>query len=221
MLINDQEIANWQHKFELFWASRPVTDSAHDIHHFRRVWRTAQQIIESESQPINALVVMAGCYLHDVVSLPKNHPDRHRSSYIAAQESEGILRDMSFPEALIQPVCHTVLAHSYSANIVCETIEAEVVQDADRMESLGAIGLARVFYTAGKLDSAMFNDDDPWAEERDLDDRAFAIDHFPLKLLTIAETMKTESGKCIAQSATQYLKDYLSRLGEELNGEYR
>ncbi|MEJ1741482.1 HD domain-containing protein, partial [Escherichia coli] len=83
------------------------------------------------------------CYFHDIVSLAKNHPQRQRSSILAAEETRRLLREefVQFPAEKIEAVCHAIAAHSFSAQIAPLTTEAKIVQDADRLEALGAIGL--------------------------------------------------------------------------------
>lgn len=145
-------------------------------------------------------------------------PQRATASTLAAEETERCLKHLEFPDTLIPAVCHAVKTHSYSAGIPPETIEAKVVQDADRMEALGAIGLARCFYTGGKLKQKLFDPEDPMAESRELNDRLYSLDHFELKLLNIADTMQTESGRKMAQRSTQFLRDFRDQLGRELRG---
>ena len=195
-------------------------DASHDISHVQRVWKTAQQIMAQESAPVNSLVVLAACYLHDVVVLPKDHPQRATASSLAAAKAGTVLAEMGFPGELIDNVCHSVASHSYSAGIVPQTIEARVVQDADRMEALGAIGLARVFYTAGVLRQKMFDPQDPEARHRELDDRRFALDHFELKLLRLADTMQTDAGRAMARRNSDYLRAFAAKLVRELDGDY-
>ena len=170
----------WESRFVDFLQDCEGDDASHDIHHFQRVWCTARQLMDDGGLDADRLVVLAACYFHDIVVLPKNHPERSKASTLAAEETERCLSAMGFPESLIPAVAHAVKAHSYSAKITPETIEAKVVQDADRMEALGAIGLARVFYTAGKLGQKLFDAEDPLAEHRELDDRRFSLDHFDL-----------------------------------------
>ncbi|MGB1271064.1 MAG: HD domain-containing protein, partial [Endozoicomonas sp.] len=166
-------------------------DASHDFHHFQRVWRIARQILDQESPEANRLVVLTACYFHDIVVLPKDHPRRCKASTLAAEKTRSCLQEMDFPEPLVDDVCHAVQCHSYSAGIPPQTLEAKIVQDADRMEALGAIGLARVFYTGGLLRQKLFDPEDPMGEDRDLDDRHFSLDHFQLKLLKLAGTMQT------------------------------
>ena len=86
----------------------------------------------------------------------------------------------------------------------------------DEVESLGAIGLARVFYTSGRMQRAMFDPIDPLAQHRPLDDLSFALDHFFVKLYRVAETMQTEAGRAMAQARRQLLERYVHDLLEEL-----
>ncbi|WP_312081399.1 phosphohydrolase, partial [Pantoea septica] len=176
----------WQTRFESWFQINWVhDDKAHDIAHLRRVWMSAQRIMAgSDASP---LVVLTACYFHDVVNLPKNHPERHLASTYAAEETARILTQdfPDFPDALIPAVAHAVKAHSFSAAIAPETLEAKIVQDADRLESLGAIGLARVFYTAGALNRPLFDNEDPLGKMRELNDVNWTLDHFQKKLLRL------------------------------------
>ncbi|TDB47360.1 phosphohydrolase [Photorhabdus luminescens] len=194
-------------------------DNAHDIGHLIRVANNAKRIMEKEGG--DPLVIIASSYLHDIVSLPKNHPEKKQSSKLAAQEATKILSTEfpAFPTELYSSVEHAILTHSYSANLPPETIEAKILQDADRLDALGAIGLARVFYIAGMLGQSLFHHDDPFALNRPLDDKSYTIDHFQTKLFKLPEKMNTTEGKKLAQSNAQYLVDFLSKLSSEIKGD--
>ncbi|MRS16271.1 phosphohydrolase [Enterobacteriaceae bacterium RIT691] len=211
----------WQQRFENWLAAHhDDDDAAHDISHFRRVWATAQQL--SIDEEVNQQVLLCACYFHDIVSLPKNHPERSRSSTLAAQKALSILQQdfPDFPPALYSAVAHAIEAHSHSANITPLTLEARIVQDADRLESLGAIGLARVFAVAGRLNVALFEADDPFADNRALNDQRYALDHFQNKLLGLPKTMQTEKGKALAVHNARYLVQFMAKMGAELKGDY-
>ncbi|MBO9483027.1 MULTISPECIES: phosphohydrolase [Gammaproteobacteria] len=215
-------LSSWEQKIIVWLQSmhHDHDDHSHDFSHFQRVWKTAQQIMDLEQVSVNPLVVLAACYFHDIVVLPKDHPERSRASSLAAIKTRTCLEDMGFPAELIDNVCHSVASHSYSAGIAPETIEAKVVQDADRMEALGAIGLARVFYTSGLLRRKMFDPEDPLAEHRALDDREYALDHFQVKLLKLSDTMQTSAGRRMAERNSEYLREYMGKLLKELEGDY-
>ena len=214
------EPIQWQQRFESWLDEHHASeDSAHDISHFRRVWMTARKImIHHQAHP---LVVLTACYFHDIVSLPKNHPERSQSSRLAARKTRDILhRDFpDFPPDRFAAVEHAIEAHSFSAGIAPQSIEAKIVQDADRLEALGAIGLARVFAVSGALGVALFDAEDPFADARSLDDRAFALDHFQTKLLRLPDTMQTDVGRELAQHNADFLVHFMAKLSAELQGD--
>ncbi len=107
---------------------------------------------------------------------------------------------------------------AYSAGLTLETPEACILQDADRMEALGAIGLSRVFYTAGQMNSALFDPEDPLAQHRPADDRLYALDHFRLKLLQLPGMMRTATGRQIAEAGAAYLQAFLDQIRNEISG---
>lgn len=214
------DLTAWQQDVEFWFETHDYSgDASHDIAHFRRVWRTARQI--AEGQPVDLLVILLASYFHDLVSLPKNHPDRARSSQLAAQQTLAILRRdfPHFPPERYDAVAHAITAHSFSAGIAPQTAEARIVQDADRLEALGAIGLARVFAVSGSMNTALFDADDPFADRRALDDKAYALDHFQTKLLRLPVTMQTEKGREMAQKNADFLVHFMAKLSAELAGD--
>lgn len=183
------------------------TDGAHDLNHLHRVWQTAQTLLGDHAEA-DALVVMAACYLHDLVNLPKNHPDRSRASTLAAELAVAKLREAGFSAEKLAAVAHAIEAHSFSAGIAPTTIEAKIVQDADRLDALGAVGLARLFYTAGRLGSALAHAGDPLGAGRELDDKAYALDHIEVKLATLPATMQTAAGRRLGEERLQWLRQF-------------
>ena len=191
-------------------------DASHDIHHARRVKFNALAIAEAEACDSHTILI-ASAYLHDLINLPKNAPNRSQASRLSAEAAMPILLQLGYDEATIESIQHCIEAHSFSANIEPQTLEAKIVQDADRLESLGSLGIARTFYIAGKMDSGLFDGGDPFATQRELDDKAFAVDHFKIKLLGLAQTMKTDAGKQIAQQRIDIMQQFLSSLATELH----
>ena len=111
---------------------------------------------------------------------------------------------------------HAIEAHSFSANIPPLTLEAKIVQDADRLDSLGMLGVARTFYIAGRMGSGLYHPGDPGAEHRPLDDRRYAIDHFPAKLLKLSDGFQTETGAKLAKERHERLSLFLSLFRDEI-----
>ncbi|CAA0208214.1 phosphohydrolase [Klebsiella oxytoca] len=214
------DLYQWQQRFEA-WLSEHHSqgDAAHDISHFRRVWATAQRL--AEESDADRLVILTACYFHDIVSLAKNHPERSRSSAMAAEQTLTILQSdfPAFPPERYAAVLHAIEAHSFSAGMAPRSEEAKIVQDADRLEALGAIGLARVFAVSGALNNILFDADDPFADRRELDDKKYALDHFQCKLLRLPETMQTEKGRAMALHNARFLVQYMAKLSAELRGD--
>lgn len=214
------DLYQWQQRFEA-WLSEHHSqgDAAHDISHFRRVWATAQRL--AEESDADRLVILTACYFHDIVSLAKNHPERSRSSAMAAKQTLTILQSdfPDFPPERYAAVLHAIEAHSFSAGMAPRSEEAKIVQDADRLEALGAIGLARVFAVSGALNNILFDADDPFADRRELDDKKYALDHFQCKLLRLPETMQTEKGRAMALHNARFLVQYMAKLSAELRGD--
>lgn len=182
-------------------------DGAHDLAHLHRVWQTATKLLADYPQA-DAMVVQAACYLHDIVNLPKNHRERHQASCLAAKRACAKLVQAGFPQDRLESVGHAIEAHSFSARIEPVTIEAKIVQDADRLDALGAVGLARMFYTAGRMGSALAHPDDPLALQRPLDDRAFALDHVENKLASLPGTMQTAAGRKLSETRLAWLRSF-------------
>ena len=190
-------------------------DGSHDIGHFRRVWRHCQAIAAAEGGDHDVLA--AGAWLHDLVNPPKNSPDRARASALSAEAAAPILSAEGFPKDKRAAVQHAILSHSFSAGLTPETLEAEILQDADRLDALGAIGIARTFYVAGRMDSSLFHPTDPLARARDMNDRAFALDHFETKLFVIAETLHTETAQRIAAARVNLMRQFVTDLLGEID----
>ncbi|OJW19941.1 MAG: hydrolase [Planctomycetales bacterium 71-10] len=192
----------------------PKGDAGHDVHHARRVRDNAMRIADREGG--DRAVLTAAAYLHDLVSPPKDSPDRKRASALSAEAAAPVLRELGFDEDRVAAARHAIHAHSFSAGVEPTTVEAKVLQDADRLEALGAIGVARTFYTAGLMGSAMFDADDPFAVRRPLDDRRFALDHFAAKLMTLPATMQTAAGRELAEERLAVMHAFLGAIAGEL-----
>lgn len=219
--INGTALELWEARYIQYLAQHySGTDAAHDTGHFRRVWRHALKINEGEGGTADNLVLLTAAYFHDFINLPKNHPDRSKASQLCAARVQQILEEdfPDFPEGKIPGVIHAILTHSFSAGIPPETQEACILQDADRMEALGAIGLSRVFYTAGQMNASLFDPEDPLAQHREADDKRYALDHFQIKLLRLPALMRTATGKAIATAEAAYLQTFLDKISTELSG---
>lgn len=196
-------------------AHEMVADSAHDMAHLDRVWANAQAIAAGEGGA-DMDVLCAASYLHDLVNLPKDAPDRAQASRLAARAAAPHLAALGMDAGQIAATRHAIEAHSFSAGIAPRTPEAAILRDADRLDALGAIGIARAFAVAGALGRAIHAPDDPFATARTLDDSAFAVDHFATKLLRLPEGMLTVTGRAIAQARAAAMRRFLADLAGEI-----
>lgn len=215
MLITDWNA--WEARFAQFLTEHaPPADPAHDLAHIRRVVATAKHL--SESEGANLEVVLPAAWLHDCVAIPKSSERRVHASRDAARKANAFLSDAGYPSEHLPAIRHAIEAHSYSAGIPPETMEAKVVQDADRLDALGAIGIARCFMVGALLGPPLYDPDDPFSEDRPPDDRAYILDHFYTKLLTLAGTLHTEAGRAEAERRIAFMRTYLDQLRGEVEG---
>lgn len=189
-------------------------DPAHDILHFKRVVSNAKKLATTEQAEIN--VVVPAAWLHDFVIVPKDSPQRSKASRMSAEKAVEYLNEIQYPSEYYEQIFHAIEAHSFSAKIAPIGIEAQIVQDADRLDALGALGVARCFATAGLLKRAFYNADDPFCKEREPDDQEFTVDHFYKKLLLLAGSMQTQAGRQEAQRRVDFMKIYLNELSREI-----
>lgn len=189
-------------------------DPAHDFLHFKRVVSTAKYLCHLENGKIE--VVLPATWLHDFVIVPKNDPRRSQASQISAEAAIDFLRQIQYPEKYYDEIAHAIAAHSFSANLETKTLEAKIVQDADRLDGLGAIGIARCFATAGLLKRAFYSERDPFCEKRSADDKTFTVDHFFVKLFKTAESLKTQKGREEGMRRVQVMKKFLADMKIEI-----
>lgn len=195
-------------------ALEPSDDGAHDLAHLQRVWHNARTLHETEGGDLE--VLLAAVLLHDCVAVEKNSALRSQASRLAAEKASSVLQENNWPREKISNVAHAIEAHSFSANITPLTLEAKIVQDADRLDSLGMLGVARTFYVAGRMGSALYDPQDPEAHEREYDDRRFCLDHFQTKLLHLADGFQTATGQRLAQIRHHRLKAFMEQFKEEI-----
>jgi len=203
-----------QEQCRAFLSDIAPADAAHDIGHIMRVVKNVMYLTDIEQS--NSLITLPSAWLHDCVAVAKDSPLRAQGSNMAAEAATKFLAGTAYPEELLPEVFHAIEAHSYTANIPTRTLEAAVVQDADRLDSLGAIGIARCLLVGGRLNRPLCNNEDPFCEGRDPDDGQFTIDHFYAKLFKLPATMKTDAGRKEAQRRAGIMRRFLDDLRKEI-----
>jgi len=213
--MNNQTLnpIDWQSQFQQFVIEQMASDPAHDLGHIQRVVTSGIALCEIEQAEL--AIVLPACWLHDCVNVDKKSPLRDQGSRLSADCAIKYLSKIGYPAQYFDQIHHAIAAHSFSANIATETLEAQVVQDADRLDALGAIGLSRCLMLGATWGSQLYDPLDPFAIERDLDDKNFCIDHFYVKLKGLVNTMKTDAGLIQAQQRWDLMQQFLDQLGNE------
>jgi hypothetical protein len=127
------------------------SDGSHDISHLNRVWRAARLIAEEEGGDLRLLA--AAVLLHDCVTVEKDSPLRGQAARLSAEKAEQLLKELHWSSVDIETVSDAIRTHSYSAGLTPKSPEGRILQDADRLDAIGAVGIARCFYTAGRMGS--------------------------------------------------------------------
>ena len=191
--------------------------SGHDFYHSMRVYRMALKIAEAEKADTETVALAA--LLHD-------GDDRKLSPQTAAKKDRavGFMRSQNVPEEKIRQIC-TIIDEIFfkgTDSVRPSTLEGKCVQDADRLDALGAIGIARTFAYGGNHNRSMYDPDQP--PQIGMDQQAYqnsnscSLNHFYEKLFLLEEMMNTESGKTIAAERTQYMKQFVDRFLAEWDG---
>ncbi len=189
-------------------------DPSHRIDHIDRVMHNALTINKHEHADL--AIIVPAVMLHDCVPIDKQSPQRAQASRLSADAAITLLQQWQYPAEFHQDIASAIASHSFSANIDPASLEAKIVQDADRLDSLGAIGIARTFMCAGKFNNIIYSTNDPFADTRSLDDKQFAIDHFYQKLLTLKDRFQTITGRQLATQRTALMQTYLNDLAQEI-----
>lgn len=189
-------------------------DPAHDLAHCLRVALWAIEL--GRPLGVDPREAIAAALMHDIVNVPKDHPDRHRASELSADAARAELPAFGFAADAVDRIADAVRDHSYSRGATPTGALGQALQDADRLEALGALGLFRCISTGARMGARYFHEDDPWARDRPLDDRAFSIDHFFKKLLLLPDTMLTDGGRIEARRRAAFLQATIAAVAHEL-----
>ena len=184
--------------------------SGHDFFHTFRVYKMATHIAIKEKA--NLEIVQLAALLHDVDDIQLS-PETH----IKKDKARSLL-------TVIDTICQIIDEISYRGtdSIIPKTLEGKCVQDSDRLDAIGAIGIARAFAYGGNHNRAIYNPDvgpklNMSAEEYN-NHISTTINHFYEKLFNLKDLMNTDSAKNIAQAREMYMKDYVSEFMDEWEG---
>lgn len=189
-------------------------DPAHDFKHIMRVYNNAKRLARLEH--VNPRLVLAAALLHDIVSYPKSDPRSKNSSVESAAKAEKILGRNNFTKEEIRIISDAIRDHSFSRGVVPKTMVGKILQDADRLDATGAIGIARAFSVGGAEKRPFYNIEDPFCKTRSPDDARWTLDHFYKKLLHLEKKMNTKGAKREARKKDKIMHLFLDALREEI-----
>lgn len=197
---------------------RAAVDGGHDdtSHALDHLLRVALWTLRIGGGVLDRREAVAAALLHDLVNVPKDDPRRCHASSLSAEAARPLVETAGFDEAATQRIVTAIRQHSFSRGETPTEPLAMALQDADRLEALGAIGIMRCAATGERMGARFFHPDDPFALRRQLDDRSFSVDHFFAKLLRLPTTMCTARGRREAQRRAGVLVHFLESLPREL-----
>lgn len=190
-------------------------DCAHDIGHILRVLKLAEIIAIKENADLD--IVIPGALFHDIITHQKNTPESRTSQRDSANLAQEILEGIpEYPSYKIDKVRRAIFACSFSNNLSENFLEAQIIQDADKLESTGAIAIMRTFSSAGAMQNLLMNGTDPFCKKRLPQEQIFALDLFFTRLLKIEDKMNLPSAKKAAKIRTDFVKKFLQELKKEV-----
>jgi uncharacterized protein len=207
---------NFETQFETYMRELCTAhpDPSHDILHVQRVVALAKKLGNVEKAEMK--IVVPAAYLHDCVYISKTDERRTKASRISADRAIELLKEWNYPEEFSPAIHHAISAHSFSAKIPAETLEAKIVQDADRLDAMGAVGIFRCFAFSGLARRPFYNVEDPFCLKREPNDQTNTLDHFYAKLLLLYNRLNTPSAKAEGDARLATMRRFLDDLKTEL-----
>lgn len=195
-------------------------EGGHDWWHIYRVWQLAKHIAEQED--VNILVVELAALLHDIADSKFHNGDET----LGPRKARAFLESITLEDSTITHIEAIITNVSFKGGKVKQTFsskELDVVQDADRLDAMGAIGIARTFNYGGYKNRELYNPNIVanlnMSKEEYKNSTAPTINHFYEKLLLLKDRMNTDTGKALAKHRHQYMEEYLNEFYQEWNGE--
>ena len=193
-------------------------EPAHDFFHVQRVVQNTRIIARGEKLGgDDADVAATAALLHELFNLPKDHPDSSRAGDICAEHALELLACENAPRGMIERVASAIRDHAFSKGVVPEALTSRVLQDADRLDAIGAIGLARMWATSADMKRPFYAPEDPFCDSREPNDKEWGLDHVFKKLLQIPERLHTATAKELARPRIAFLYTYLDQLRDEIS----
>jgi uncharacterized protein len=207
-------------------------DPAHDIHHVMRVYRLCVHLAKDQTQ-VNMDVLIPAALLHDIARKQEDHDPSGSIDHavLGAQQAEEMLRQLEFSDEAITAITHCIRTHRFRSDTQPMTLEAQLLSDADKLDVLGAVGVARSFMIAGQYREQIYSttplneyihsnlvDGKPQGRIKDVTKHAPNLE-YETKLQYIPEKLYTRKAKTIAQQRREYMKQFFHHLRREIYDE--
>lgn len=193
-------------------------ESGHDFDHVLRVLATAERLARAEGADVE--IVRAAALLHDIARVDEDETSQDHAQ-LAAERAAEILLERGFPGEKIDAVTHAIAAHRFRGATSPQTVEARVLFDADKLDSIGAIGIARAYAISGALGQRLWGSVAPDAvatrDQRNAEHTAVA--EFAVKLSKVRDRIFTPAARKIAEERHAYMAEFFARLEHEVKGE--
>ena len=190
--------------------------SHHSKSHVERVHNLAIRMAEKENADLD--VIKASALLHDVARAKEDEGKIEDHAAEGAKMARRILEEINFPREKVEKVVHCIEVHRFRNNMKAESLEARILQDADRLDMLGAVGIARVFARGGWQNMPIHDPLIPPKER--YDGRSLtSVNHICEKILKIKDTFNTDTAKEIAEERHKFVEKFLERFLKEIKGE--
>jgi uncharacterized protein len=191
---------------------------SHDWEHTLRVCKLCHRI--GTARGADMTVLMSAAYLHDI---GRSHQDRLNGAVCHAQKgaeiATPIVQNLSIPEQKKENILHCVRTHRFRGDHAPETGEARVLFDADKLDAIGAVGVARAFLFAGEVGARLHNPDVDPEQARPYTEDDTGYREYRVKLCRIKDRMLTGEGRKIAQARHAFMERFFNRFIKEYQGE--
>ena len=190
--------------------------TGHDWWHIYRVWQISKSIAEEEGG--NSFIIELAALLHDIA----DHKFYNGDEAIGPQIASDFLDSMKVNKEIVDQVIQIMQEISFSKGLEPSNLEGKIVQDADRLDAIGAIGIARAFAYGGHKQREIYNPEIPSSEYKTKEEYKKnsnpTINHFYEKLLLLKDLMNTAKGKAMAQERHVFMENYLKQFYREWEG---
>ncbi len=189
-------------------------DISHDFLHTERVALLAEKIGLSEGA--DPEILLPAALFHDAVVSPKHNPRSRTDSAMSAEFARNVLLSVpGYPRNKLEYVCAAITECSFKNGIRSQFLEGKILQDADGLDAIGALGIMRAFATTGLLRIPFYHHRDPFSQNRKPNQRLFGIDFFFSRMLVVESSMHTTIGRRLARQRTAFLRKFLVQLRKE------